>query len=82
MFTYKATQFNLLGFVLILLASVCSGLRWSCVQLLLQKSKLEMKNPIDMILHMQPWMILSLLPFAVYKEGKDYENSSISYLKI
>ncbi|XP_050513598.1 solute carrier family 35 member C2 isoform X1 [Diabrotica virgifera virgifera] len=69
LFTYKSTQFNILGFTLLLLASVASGIRWTCVQLLLQKSKMGMNNPVDMIYHMQPWMLLSVLPFAIYIEG-------------
>lgn len=69
LFTYKATQFDVLGFILLLLASMSSGIRWTCVQLLLQKSKIGMKSPIDMIYHMQPWMILSLLPIAMWIEG-------------
>lgn len=69
LFTYEATQFNLVGFVLLLLASVSSGIRWTCTQLLLQKSKMGMKNPVDMIYHMQPWMIASVLPFALAIEG-------------
>lgn len=67
--TYKATEFNLLGFILLLFASLASGLRWTCVQLLLQKAKMGMTNPIDMIFHMQPWMFLSVLPAAVWVEG-------------
>lgn len=73
LFTYKATEFNLLGFILLLLASMSSGLRWTCVQLLLQSSKMDMRNPIDMIYHMQPWMILSLLPFVIGIEGNFYK---------
>lgn len=69
LFTYKSTQFNVLGFVLLLIASISSGLRWTCVQLLLQKNKMGMTNPIDMIYHMQPWMIVSVLPFALWIEG-------------
>lgn len=75
LFTYKSPEFNLFGFVLLLIASVCSGLRWTCAQLILQKSKMGMKNPIDMIFHMQPWMIISLLPLAIFLEGgKFLEN--------
>lgn len=77
LFSYKATDFNTLGFILLLLASMSSGIRWTCVQLLLQNTKMDMKNPIDMIYYMQPWMILSLLPFAVYIEGT-YKNSCIA----
>ncbi|XP_044269319.1 solute carrier family 35 member C2 [Tribolium madens] len=69
LFTYKATQFDTLGFLLLLLASMSSGVRWTCVQLLLQKSKIGMRNPIDMIYHMQPWMIISVLPLAIWMEG-------------
>ncbi|XP_018332587.1 solute carrier family 35 member C2 isoform X2 [Agrilus planipennis] len=69
LFTYKATHFNIVGFVLVLLASMSSGVRWTCVQLLLQKSHIKMSNPIDMIYHMQPWMALSIFPFVVWIEG-------------
>ncbi|KAB0795906.1 hypothetical protein PPYR_09967 [Photinus pyralis] len=69
LFTYQATQFSIIGFILLILASASSGVRWTCTQLLLQKSKMGMKNPIDMIYYMQPWMIVSVLPFAVGMEG-------------
>ncbi|XP_039764166.1 solute carrier family 35 member C2 [Pararge aegeria] len=69
MFTYKATQFNLLGFNLLLLASFAAGLRWTFAQLLMQKSKLGLHNPVDMVFHVQPWMFLSLLPFMIMFEG-------------
>lgn len=39
MFTYESTQFNLEGFVLVLAASVLSGLRWSLAQILTQKEE-------------------------------------------
>ncbi|XP_068633776.1 solute carrier family 35 member C2 [Battus philenor] len=69
MFTYKATQFNILGFYFLLLASFAAGLRWSFAQLLMQKSKLGLHNPVDMVFHVQPWMFLSLLPFTMMFEG-------------
>ncbi|KAG5889718.1 hypothetical protein JTB14_010192 [Gonioctena quinquepunctata] len=75
LFTYKSTQFNALGFILLLLASIASGIRWTCIQLLLQKSKMGMTNPVDMIYHMQPWMIISVLPFAIFLEGPDAVRS-------
>ncbi|XP_022913966.1 solute carrier family 35 member C2 [Onthophagus taurus] len=78
LFTYKSTQIDVLGFVLVLVASMCSGLRWTCVQLLLQKSKMGMKDPADMIYYMQPWMFLSVLPFALAIEGPTvYENIKV-----
>lgn len=69
MFTYKATSFNGLGFSFLLFASVASGLRWSFAQLIMQKSKLGLHNPVDMVFHMQPWMILSVVPFTIGFEG-------------
>ncbi|XP_017029891.1 solute carrier family 35 member C2 [Drosophila kikkawai] len=69
MFTYKSTQFNALGFFFILFASLSSGLRWSFAQFIMQKSKLGLHNPIDMIYYMQPWMIASLVPLVIGIEG-------------
>ncbi|XP_038216661.1 solute carrier family 35 member C2 isoform X1 [Zerene cesonia] len=69
MFTYNASQFNLLGFDFLLLASFAGGLRWTFAQLLMQKSKLGLHNPVDMVFHVQPWMFLSLLPFMIAFEG-------------
>ncbi|KAL4717423.1 hypothetical protein ACJJTC_000572 [Scirpophaga incertulas] len=69
MFTYKATQFNLHGFNFLLLASFAAGLRWTFAQLLMQKSKLGLHNPVDMVFHVQPWMFISLLPFMLMFEG-------------
>jgi solute carrier family 35 protein C2 len=39
-------------------------------QLIVQKSKLGLQNPIDMVYHVQPWMIIAVLPFALFFEGK------------
>lgn len=69
MFTYESTQFNLEGFVLVLAASFLSGLRWSFAQILTQKEETGLRNPIDIIYHLQPVMILGLLPLAIAVEG-------------
>ena len=83
MFTYKSTQFNMDGFILCLLASFISGIRWTTAQLVTQKAEigtlllnffilliyLGLQNPIDMIYHIQPWMILTLLPLSAWFEG-------------
>lgn len=71
MFTYKATELNLVGFFLALLASFSSGLRWTMAQLIMQKSKLGLGNPVDMMYHMQPWMLLSIIPVALWFEGNN-----------
>ena len=38
--------------------------------MVMQRSEMGLGNPIDMIYHIQPWMILTLLPFAFAFEGK------------
>lgn len=75
MFTYKSTQFNMLGFIFLILASITSAIRWTFAQFIMQKSKLGLHNPIDMIYFMQPWMILPLLPLTLGFEGKFHFHS-------
>lgn len=78
LFTYKFTEFNALGFSCLLFASLVSGLRWTFAQLIMQKSNLGLHNPIDMVYHMQPWMILSILPFTICFEGPSlYEGYAL-----
>lgn len=69
MFTYKATQFDPLGFGFLLIASFAAGLRWTFAQLLMQKYKLGLHNPVDMVFHVQPFMFVSLLLFTTIFEG-------------
>ncbi|XP_042143216.1 solute carrier family 35 member C2 isoform X3 [Ixodes scapularis] len=69
MFTYQSTQFNTEGFFLVLSASFLAGLRWTLAQLVMQRKEVGLGNPIDMIFHVQPWMILGLLPLAIAFEG-------------
>ncbi|XP_074598810.1 solute carrier family 35 member C2 isoform X2 [Brevipalpus obovatus] len=69
MFTYHSTQFQLKGFMLVLSASFLGGLRWTLAQLLMQRKDVGLSNPIDMMYHVQPWMILALLPWTFFIEG-------------
>ena len=76
MFTYKSTEFVLAGFMMVLSASFLSGIRWTMSQLIMQKSQLGLSNPIDMIYHVQPVMIIVLLPFTLAFEGVKISSSS------
>ncbi|OXB57611.1 hypothetical protein ASZ78_010573 [Callipepla squamata] len=68
MFTYKSTQFNTQGFMLVLCASFLGGVRWTLTQILMQKAELGLQNPIDIMFHLQPLMFLVLFPlFAVFE---------------
>jgi len=88
MFTYKSTDFNVIGFSMVLSASFLSGIRWTLSQSIMQRSNLGLSNPVDMIFHVQPVMVLTLLPFVLGFEGpkiltvladtKDYDMSAFS----
>ncbi|XP_072773287.1 solute carrier family 35 member C2 isoform X4 [Taeniopygia guttata] len=47
MFTYKSTQFNTQGFVLVLCASFLGGIRWTLTQILMQKAELGLPLSIS-----------------------------------
>lgn len=76
MFTYKSTMFNFLGFNFLLIASFASGLRWTFAQLLMHDSTKGLHNPVDMVFHVQPWMLLSVVPFMSVFEG---QSACLSY---
>ncbi|XP_018369481.1 PREDICTED: solute carrier family 35 member C2 [Trachymyrmex cornetzi] len=79
MFTYKSTQFGILGFILCLLASFASGIRWTMTQLIMQRSKLGLHDPIDMMYYMQPWMLLPAISVTLWFEGgKIYDSIRIT----
>ncbi|XP_078411580.1 solute carrier family 35 member C2-like [Cetorhinus maximus] len=69
MFTYKSTQFNTEGFILVLVASFLGGIRWTLTQILTQKADLGLQNPIDTMYHLQPLMFIGLFPLFVFNEG-------------
>uniref|UniRef100_A0A672M526 Collagen alpha-1(XX) chain-like n=1 Tax=Sinocyclocheilus grahami TaxID=75366 RepID=A0A672M526_SINGR len=70
MFTLKSTQFNLEGFIMVLLASFIGGIRWTLTQVLMQKAELGLQNPIDTMYHLQPLMFLGLFPLFLLNEGQ------------
>ncbi|XP_031826391.1 solute carrier family 35 member C2 [Nomia melanderi] len=74
MFTYKSTQFGIFGFLICLLASFSSGIRWTMTQLIMQKSKMGIKSPIDMMYYMQLWMLLPIVPVMLWFEGSELYN--------
>ncbi|KAL5022679.1 hypothetical protein ScPMuIL_001834 [Solemya velum] len=79
MFTYHSTQFNLEGFIMVMAASSLSGLRWTLAQIVTQKSEIGLHNPIDMMYHVQPWMIVGLLPLSAAFEGLPLATSSQAF---
>ena len=60
--------FNALGFILIMLASLCSGFRWSLTQILLLRNRAT-SNPFSSIFFLTPVMFLALFILALPIEG-------------
>lgn len=82
LFVYRSTTFHVFGFLLAFSASLFSGARWTLSQLVMQKSRLGLENPIDLIFHIQPLMVLTLLPFAAGFEGVDGSVESTSFVAL
>ncbi|CAI8051321.1 Solute carrier family 35 member C2 [Geodia barretti] len=79
MFTFQSTTFDLEGFILVLLASVITGVRWTTAQLAIQKEELGLSNPVDTVFHLQPVMILTLLPLAILVDGVHIGTSEVVF---
>ncbi|PSS05618.1 Sugar phosphate/phosphate translocator like [Actinidia chinensis var. chinensis] len=78
----KETEFELWGFVFVMLAAVMSGFRWTMTQILLQKEVYGLKDPITLMSYVTPVMavataLLSLIldPWDEFTEN-NYFNSS------
>lgn len=71
------TQFDLTGFILVLSASVMSGLRWSLTQMLLQKDQLGMDNPVATLYYISPimFMLMSILSLLIEDPFVQFESS-------
>ena len=64
---------------MVLTAAFFSGIRWTLSQSIMQKSKLGLENPVDFMFHIQPLMILSLLPIAIGVEGIEFSASDQAF---
>ncbi|RHZ80635.1 hypothetical protein Glove_134g253 [Diversispora epigaea] len=81
MTVFGETQFNLIGFLLVLGASIISGLRWSLTQMLLQKEE-AMNNPIATLYYLSPIMFCAMLllsflfenPFNVFNTSSHFSD--------
>ena len=62
------TAFNALGFVLVMIASLCSGFRWSLTQILLLRNRAT-SNPFSSIFFLTPIMFVALFALALPIEG-------------
>ena len=62
------TAFNVLGFILVILAAFFSGFRWALTQILLLKNPAT-SNPFSSIFFLAPVMFVSLAVIAIPVEG-------------
>ena len=63
------TKYDTLGFTLVLVASVVSGLRWSMTQLLLQHENMGISNPIATLYYLSPIMFITMLTLSMIFEN-------------
>ncbi|KAK9051243.1 hypothetical protein SSX86_027870 [Deinandra increscens subsp. villosa] len=78
----RETEFDLWGFIFVMLAAVMSGFRWSMTQILLQKEVYGLKNPLTLMSYVTPVMalltaFLSLLmdPWGEFRTSSYFDNS-------
>jgi len=65
----EETEFNLFGFLEVVIATVLGGLRWSMTQILLQKESLGLTNPIITNFYLTPVMAFTIFIFSAVHEG-------------
>ncbi|KAI8642827.1 Rrp15p-domain-containing protein [Parasitella parasitica] len=63
------TDFNLVGFVQVMAASVFGGLRWSLTEVLLRKESIGLTNPFASIFFLAPSQAIILLIISAGVEG-------------
>ena len=63
------TAFVLSGFLLVMFASVCGGLRWSLTQVLMQDKFMGLDNPPSMIFWLSPATAISVALISIAWEG-------------
>ncbi|CAJ0567324.1 unnamed protein product, partial [Mesorhabditis spiculigera] len=73
LFTWRSSQLDLTGLMLVELAAACTGIRWSVSQLVMQKDDSHaIRNPLDMVAHVQPWMLIPIIPLILIFESPTY----------
>lgn len=43
--------------------------RWTFSQLVMQREDHAVRHPLDMIIHVQPWMLIPIIPLVAFFEG-------------
>ncbi|GMS83910.1 hypothetical protein PENTCL1PPCAC_6085 [Pristionchus entomophagus] len=78
LFTFRSAQLDLNGLMLVELAAACTGVRWTVSQLVMQREDQAVRHPLDMVAHVQPWMVIPILPLVWMFEGSEISWESIT----
>uniref|UniRef100_A0A1I7XMZ2 TPT domain-containing protein n=1 Tax=Heterorhabditis bacteriophora TaxID=37862 RepID=A0A1I7XMZ2_HETBA len=70
LFTWQSSQLDLTGLLLVELAASCTGIRWTVSQMVMQREEQAIRHPLDMVAHVQPWMLIPIIPLIIAFEGK------------
>lgn len=79
LFTWRSSQLDLRGLLLVELAAACTGVRWTVSQLVMQREDQSLRHPLDMVAHVQPWMLIAILPLVFLFEGSELSFHSVFY---
>ncbi|KAI8061809.1 triose-phosphate transporter family-domain-containing protein [Gilbertella persicaria] len=63
------TDFNVVGFIQVMTAAACGGLRWSLTEVLLRKESMGLTNPFASIFFLAPSQAIILLIISAGVEG-------------
>ncbi|CAB3408508.1 unnamed protein product [Caenorhabditis bovis] len=77
LFTWRSSQLDVNGLFLVELAAACTGIRWTVSQLVMQKEDSAVRHPLDMVAHVQPWMMIPILPMVWAFEGAEINWKSV-----
>ncbi|GAB2285476.1 hypothetical protein Dimus_019925 [Dionaea muscipula] len=72
----KETDFEIWGFIFVMLAAVMSGFRWCMTQILLQREAYGLKNPLTFMSYVTPVMAIATAFFSLLMDPwDDFANS-------
>ncbi|KAJ1367986.1 hypothetical protein KIN20_029498 [Parelaphostrongylus tenuis] len=79
LFTWNSAQLDLTGLLLVELAASCTGVRWTVSQLVMQREEQALNHPLDMVAHVQPWMLIPIVPLIIIFEGSELSYNTVFF---
>ncbi|KAF5183171.1 Solute carrier family 35 member c2 [Thalictrum thalictroides] len=75
----KETEFEVWGFIFVMLAAVMSGFRWSMTQILLQKESYGLKDPITLMSYVTPVMAVATAVLSLFMDPWDEFRKNVYF---